>query len=277
MAVLKPSAKSTETVEYLEALLRETDHFGALVEQFAAAQKGSEMYASQVSRQLAQLRQKAMMRNLGFIADAAGQLSVMASRGGSPMMKGRMLRDGVVSFRALIQRTIRATVTADESVQKEKAHVKEKAAKVQSEAIKARILAEEAKEAARLGTGPVAKAAAGAGSPPAAAPPAASAPGRPAVAPPVATPAAAPAIGGTPAAAPKPGPAGAVPAPSLVNPPAGPRFAARPSVAKPAAPPTRPGPAPASSRPASTPPPQAPTVPPQPAATERAPTKPRDS
>ena len=129
MATLKPSAKATETVEYLETLLRQVDHFAALVEQFAGAQKGSEMYASQVSRQLSQLRQKAMMRNLGFIADAAGQLSVVASRGGNPMMKGRMLRDGVVSFRALIERTIKATVTADESVQKEKAFLAEKAAR----------------------------------------------------------------------------------------------------------------------------------------------------
>ena len=33
MAGQKLSAKATETVEYLEALLKETAHFGALVEQ----------------------------------------------------------------------------------------------------------------------------------------------------------------------------------------------------------------------------------------------------
>ena len=149
MPGFKPSAKTTETVEYLETLLKEADHFSALVEQFAAAKKGGEMYAAQLARELGQLRQKAMMRNLGFVADAAGQLGVMASRGGSPMMKGRVLRDGVVSLHALIERTIKGLITADESEQKEKAFLAEKAAKAQAEAVKARVLSEEAKEAAK--------------------------------------------------------------------------------------------------------------------------------
>jgi hypothetical protein len=149
MSSLKLSAKSVETVEYLEALLKEADHFASLVEQFAAAKKNADGYSGQLSRELGQLRQKAMMRNLGFVADTAGQLGVMASRGGSPMMKGRVLRDGVASFRALLERTIKATIQADESEQKEKAYQAEKAAKVQAEAVKTRVLAEEAKEAAK--------------------------------------------------------------------------------------------------------------------------------
>ena len=144
MPAFKPSAKATETVEYLETLLKEADHFAALVEQFAAGKsKTLDMYTSQLSRELGHLRQKAMMRNLGFIADTAGQLSVMASRGGSPMMKGRMLRDGVVAFRSLIERTIKGTMVADENEQKEKAYLAEKAKKAEAEHIKARVLAEE--------------------------------------------------------------------------------------------------------------------------------------
>ncbi|OYV67627.1 MAG: hypothetical protein B7Z72_09380 [Gemmatimonadetes bacterium 21-71-4] len=147
---MKLSAKATETIEYLETLLKEADHFAALVEQFAAARtKGSDLYATQLSRELGQLRQKAMMRNLGFVADTAGQLSVMASRGGSPMMKGRILRDGVVAFKSLVERTIKGTMVADESEQKEKAYLAEKAKKAETAAIKARVLAEDAREAER--------------------------------------------------------------------------------------------------------------------------------
>ena len=149
MPSLKLSAKAEEAVEYLEQLLKETDHFASLVEQFAAARKDADAYSGQLSRELGRLRQKAMGRNLGFVADTAGQLSVMASRGGSPMMKGLVLRDGVASFRALLERTIKATIQADESAQREKAYLAEKALKAQAEAVKARVLAEEAKEAAK--------------------------------------------------------------------------------------------------------------------------------
>lgn len=232
----KPSAKTTETVEYLETLLKEANHFGALVEQFAAAKKGGEMYAAQVSRELGQLRQKAMMRNLGFIADAAGQLGVMASRGGSPMMKSRVLRDGVVSLHALIERTIKGMITADESQQKEKAYQAEKAAKAQAEAVKARVLSEEAKEAARSGAAAPAMPAAAAESGPAAAKP----------------------------AAPQAGPPPAAAAPAAPKPAAAPQM---PAAAKPAGAPQAPTQAPAG------PPPAAPA---KPNAAEPVPTKPRN-
>ncbi len=232
MAGSKLSAKATETIEYLEALLKETDHFAALVEQYAAAKtKGSDAYATQLGRELGHLRQKAMMRNLGFIADTAGQLSVMASRGGSPMMKSRMLRDGVVAFRSLVERTIKGTMVADENEQKEKTYQAEKAKKAEAEHIKARVLAEEARDAARKtaapGAGPgasppVAGVAAGAPKPGAAAP------AKPA---PAAAPKPAPRPASTPGVAPKP-PAGAVPRPAPgVAPKPGPAVAPKPGPA----------------------------------------------
>jgi len=159
MAGFKLSAKATETIEYLEVVLKEADHFGALVEQFASMQKGGDMYAAQLARELGQLRQKAMARNLGFVADSAGQLGVMASRTGSPIMKSRVLRDGVASFKSLIERTIKATVVADENEQKEKAFQAEKERKTQAEHVRARVLAEEAREAAKEAAVPPAPAA----------------------------------------------------------------------------------------------------------------------
>jgi len=180
MAGFKLSAKATETVEYLEHVLKETDHFGALVEQFAATQKGGDMYATQLARELGQLRQKAMTRNLGYLADQAGQLGVMASRGGSAMMKSRILRDGVLAFKGLVERTIKATIAADENEQKEKEFLAEKERKTQAEHIRARVLAEEARQAAKeaAGSAPAAAPAGGAAATRPAAPPSA-APGAP--------------------------------------------------------------------------------------------------
>ena len=209
----KLTAKNQELVDYLDALLREMDHFASLVEQYAAAKSNPDQYSSLLSRELAQLRQKAMMRNVGFIADSAGQLSVAASRGGSPMMKARMLRDGVVSLRALIERTIKGTIQADEGEKREKEFQAQKAAKAQAEAVKHRVMEEEAKEAAKLAaTAPKAAAAA----PAAAQPKAAPAP----------APKVAPAPAPRPAPAPQPRPAtappagGAPPAPRAPAPPA---------------------------------------------------------
>jgi len=194
----KLTAKNQELVDYLDTLLKEMDHFASLVEQYAAAKSNPDQYSSLLSRALYQLRQKAMMRNIGFIADAAGQLSVAASRGGSPMMKARMLRDGVVSLKALIERTIKGTIQADEGDKREKEFLAQKALKTQAEAVKHRVLEEEAKEAAKRAAAPAPKVAA------APVPKVAPAAGP--------RPATAPAVGGAPPAprAPTPPAAGAV-------------------------------------------------------------------
>lgn len=113
MAGLKLSAQVQEEVDFLDGVLRKCDHLASLVEQYAGAKKGADMYASQLARELGHLRQQAMIKNLGFVADAAGGLGVAAGRSGSQMMKARTLRDGIVSFRALCERTIKAKVATD--------------------------------------------------------------------------------------------------------------------------------------------------------------------
>jgi hypothetical protein len=204
MATLKLSVKATEIVGYLEGLIKETEHYASLVEQFASPNaKHADMYAAQLARELGHLRQKAMTYNLGYVADRAGQLGVMATRGGSQMMKSRLLRDGVAAFRSLLEQTIKATIQADATEQKEKAQQAERAKRASAEAVKARVLAEEAREAARLS---------GASAPPAEPPTASPTPPKPAVPPagaprpgaPSPTPTATPKPETTPAAAPKP-------------------------------------------------------------------------
>jgi hypothetical protein len=223
MAGQKLSAKHQELVEYLETLLRECDHFASLVEQYAAAKTNADQYSTLLSRELAQLRQKAMMRNVGFVADQAGQLSVVASRGGSAMMKSRMLRDGVVSLKALIERTIKGTIQADEGEKREKEFLAQKVAKAQAEAVKARVIAEEEKEAAKKAaaappkTGATAPAAAQPRTAPAAAAPRPAPPPQPKAAPaaPGARPAPTPA---TSTVAPKAPPAAGVAKPAAPGP-----------------------------------------------------------
>lgn len=120
---LKLSAKAQEEVEFLEQVLKLCDHVSALVEQYSSAKTKSnaDMYLSQITRTLTQLRQKAMAKNLGFVADAAGVLGVNAARG-SQVQRTRTIREGSVSLKALVERTIKATGDTDrrERAQKEK-------------------------------------------------------------------------------------------------------------------------------------------------------------
>jgi hypothetical protein len=115
------SAKAQEEVEYLELVLRNCAHLNALVEQYAGAKNknASDMYTQQITRTLTQMRQNAMAKNRGFIADAAGTLGVAAVRG-SQLQRCRTLREGVVSLRQLVERTSKATVDADHRLKAEK-------------------------------------------------------------------------------------------------------------------------------------------------------------
>lgn len=110
----KLSAKAAEEVEYLELVLRNCAHLNALVEQYAGAKtkNASDMYTQQITRTLTQLRQNAMAKNLGFIADAAGTLGVASVRG-SQLQRCRTLREGVTSLKQLVERTMKATGDAD--------------------------------------------------------------------------------------------------------------------------------------------------------------------
>ncbi len=118
MAGVKLSAKAQEEYEFLDGLLRQCDHLSALTEQYSG-QKGTtqEVTFSSIIRQLGHIRQHAMIKNLGPIADAAGILAVSAQRG-SPVQRTRTLREGIASYKQNIERTQKAVVGAD---QREKA------------------------------------------------------------------------------------------------------------------------------------------------------------
>jgi hypothetical protein len=122
MAGQKLSAKVSETVEFLDYVLIQCDHLAHAVEEYASAKKPAqiEWVRQQISRDLGHLRQRAMVKNLGVLADEAGRLSVAASAGGSQMMKTRILRDGVSALKAAVERFRKAKVDADVVEQKKK-------------------------------------------------------------------------------------------------------------------------------------------------------------
>jgi hypothetical protein len=120
MAGQKLSAKATETVEFLDYLISQCEHLAADVEQFAAAKKANQAdwVRQGIARELGHMRQRAMAKNLGVLADEIGRLAVQAGGGGSQQMKTRMLRDGVTSLRAAFERYRKAAVDSDAAEQK---------------------------------------------------------------------------------------------------------------------------------------------------------------
>jgi hypothetical protein len=171
MAGRKLSAKAGEEVEFMEQLLARCDALARPVEEYSTAKKGADQYSQQIVRALQEMRQHAMMKNLGPIADAAGVLSVQCGRG-SQMMRARTMREGIAGFKQLLDRTIKATIEADarqakeKEVEAERAKAAEKAAaqRMAERALREEQLARQ--KAAAVQGAPVAPAAPAAVTPP---------------------------------------------------------------------------------------------------------------
>jgi hypothetical protein len=111
----KMSAKATETVEFLDYLLRQCVLLDSQIEDYAAAKKPAtaDWIRSQIARELGHLRQRAMVKNLGPLADDVGRLGIQASTSGSQQMKSRVLREGIGSLKAAVERRRKGTLDAD--------------------------------------------------------------------------------------------------------------------------------------------------------------------
>lgn len=130
MAGRKLSSKVAEEVVFMESLLLRIDALARPIEEYATAKKNAESYSQQVTRALSEMRQHAMMKNLGPVADAAGGLGVQCSRG-SQLMRTRTMREGVAALKQLIERTMKASIDADlrHRAEEEKQHAIEQAAR----------------------------------------------------------------------------------------------------------------------------------------------------
>lgn len=113
MAGHKLSAKAQEEHEFLESLLKQCDHLLGLTEQYAGGKGASQAQMFQtITRTLGHIRQHAMMKNLGPIADAAGSMAIGANRG-SILQRTRFLREQLAGYKTNIERTMKALVGAD--------------------------------------------------------------------------------------------------------------------------------------------------------------------
>lgn len=111
MAGRKLSARAEDDVVFLEHILTQIIHLKAKTEEYAASKKGDDVLQA-IIRSLTHIRQNAMIKNLGAVADSAGMLAVAAGRG-SKMQRARVLREGLTSYEQLVDRTMKARIGAD--------------------------------------------------------------------------------------------------------------------------------------------------------------------
>ena len=79
----------------------------------AAPAKALDKICELIARDMSQMRQRALLSNIGTIADVAGALAVMAARGGGMSMKLRGLEDGVHSLRMQLEHALKMASTIE--------------------------------------------------------------------------------------------------------------------------------------------------------------------
>lgn len=102
-----------EIEEFVKVVDRVARHVAELDANRAAPAHILQGVCESIAREMSRLRQKALTANIGTIADVAGALSVMASRGGGLAMKIRGLNDGVNSLRMQLDHALKAASTPE--------------------------------------------------------------------------------------------------------------------------------------------------------------------
>ena len=99
----KLTVDQMQKLEEIEGFRKVVEHSHHLVQELAANRaapaKVLARICESIARDMSQMRQRALTKNIGTIADVAGALAVMAARGGGMSMKIRGLEDGVHSLR----------------------------------------------------------------------------------------------------------------------------------------------------------------------------------
>ena len=113
MAQPKLTPNQVRRIEEVEKFLRTVDHVKKLVAELdgnrAANVKVINNICGMISRELSQMRQRAMTSNVGTVADVAGTLAVVAARAGTGLnMKIRALNDGVNSLTMQLDQALKA-------------------------------------------------------------------------------------------------------------------------------------------------------------------------
>ncbi len=123
--VQKQSANQIRRIEELQHYVRTVDHVKKLVAELesnrAAKPKILTGICGNIARELSHMRQRALTANLGTLPDVAGNLAVVAGRGGTGLnMKIRALLDGVNSMTMQLDQALKAAHEAPPEKEKEK-------------------------------------------------------------------------------------------------------------------------------------------------------------
>lgn len=123
--VQKQSATQIRRIEELQHYVRTVDHVKKLVAELesnrAARPKIINGICGNISRDLSHMRQRALTANLGTLPDVAGNLAVVAARGGTGLnMKIRALLDGVNSMTMQLDQALKAAHEAPPEKEKAK-------------------------------------------------------------------------------------------------------------------------------------------------------------
>lgn len=116
----KQSANTIRRIEEIQQFIRTVEHVKKLVAELEGnrAAKASIIngICSQIARELSQMRQRAMASNVGTLADVAGQLAVVANRGGTGLnLKLRALGDGVNSMMIQLDQSMKSARDHDKT------------------------------------------------------------------------------------------------------------------------------------------------------------------
>jgi hypothetical protein len=121
----KQSASQIRRIEELQHYVRTVDHVKKLVAELESnrAAKASIIngICGNIARELSHMRQRALTANLGTLPDVAGNLAVVAGRGGTGLnMKIRALADGVNSMTMQLEQALRVAHEMPAEKHKEK-------------------------------------------------------------------------------------------------------------------------------------------------------------
>ena len=113
----KRSAAQQRRIDDVHAFVRTVEHIKKLVAELDSSRAGRtqviENICTTIARELSQLRQRAMSANVGTLADTAGALAVMASRGGGIAMKIRGLTEGVNSMLMQLDQALKHALASE--------------------------------------------------------------------------------------------------------------------------------------------------------------------
>ncbi len=110
---IKQTPNQIRQIELIQGFIRNVDHVKKLVGELEGNRAARPVIinniCSAISRELSQMRQRALSANVGTLADTAGALAVLASRQGSGLnFKLRALGEGVNSLMIQLDQSLKS-------------------------------------------------------------------------------------------------------------------------------------------------------------------------